>query len=237
MKIGRCLAVLLIVITVDCSMGIKCIENYRRNKREIHSINCITKVHFVKVIDDKNKPTYSWNRIPSEGANKFAENKIREYVNFYSKKKFEIIQDTFQIDSVAYARVRLLSAQLDTVNKIDSIKIDERLIESLKEIKNDNVLIISQEGYHFSRDYMDAIETRENLLSLLSVASVATAVAYGGVGYAFISANDKGRSIIFVMFINKKQNKVLYYSKRLTSGDIFADSTIIDQMSSMFAKF
>jgi hypothetical protein len=218
-------------------MGVKCIDNYRKNKREVHSINCITNVHFVKVIEDKKKPANLWERIPSESANRFADSTIREYVKYYSKKKFEIIQDTFQIDSVTYAKVRLLSAQLDTVKKIDAIKIDERLIESLKDIKNDNVLIICQEGYHFSRDYMDSIETRENLLSLLSVASIGTAVAGGGVGFAYISNNDKGQSVIFVMFINKKLNKVLYYSKRLTSGDIFADSTIIDQMSSMFAKF
>jgi hypothetical protein len=237
MNIGRCLAVLLIVITVDCSIGIKCIENYRRNKREIHSINCITKVHFAKIMDDKKKSTHLWDRVPSESANKFAEDKIREYVNCYSRRKFKIIQDTFQIDSVAYAKVKLLSAQLDTANKIDAIKIDEGLIESLQGIQNDNVLLICQEGYHFSRDYMDAIETRENLQSLLTVASVGAAIAGGGVGFAILSNNDKGRSVIFVMFINKKLNKVLYYSKRLTSGDIFADSTIIDQMSSMFAKF
>lgn len=238
MKIGKCLVVLLIVITVDCSMGIKCIQNYRRNKREIHSINCVTKVHFVKIIDDKTKSANLWDRIPSEGANKFAENKIREYVNMYSKKKFEIIQDTFQIDSVAYAKIKLLSSQLDSAKKIDLIKIDEGLIESLQEIRNDNVLIICQDGYHFSRDYMDAIETREMLSSsLFGVVAIAAAITGASPGFALIGANDKGRSVIFVMFINKNQHKVLYYSKRLTSGDIFADSTIIDQMSSMFAKF
>jgi hypothetical protein len=237
MKISKCLVVLLIVMTVDCSMGIKCAKNYRRNKAEIHSINCLTKVNFVKVVGDKKRSANFWNQIPSEGANRFAERKIREYVNSYSRKRFEIIQDTFQIDSIGFAKLKLLSSQLDTSKRIDSIRIDERLIESLREVQSDNVLIVCQYGYHFSRDYMDAVETRENLLSLFSVASVVTAVAGGGIGYAVISANDKGRSVIFVMFISKKQDKVLYYSKRVTEGDIFADSTIIDQMSSMFARF
>jgi hypothetical protein len=233
MKIGRCLVVLLIIITVNCSMGIKYNEYYRRNKKEIHTINCVTKVHFVKIIDDIKKARDLWGRIPSEGANRFAEHKIREYVNTHSKEKREIIQDTFQIDSLAYAQLKLLSSQLDTAKRIDSIKIDEGLIESLKDIKNANVLIVCQDGYHFSRDYMDEVEMRESFAPV----AFAAAFADGSAGSALFGDNDKGRSVMFVVFINKRQNKVLYYSKRLTSGDIFADSTIIDQMSLMFAKF
>jgi hypothetical protein len=216
--------------------GIKLIHGYRKVKKEIDSAICVVDVNFSRVVDDQNTKPSEWKQIPSPEFITIASKRIEDFVSIYSRRSHITSFKCVQYDSIQRLIISEMFKQLDSINQIDWFSIDDKVLSLFDVTPNRYVLLISQNGYHFSEEYIEKLEEKENARDLASLALFGAALAMGGVFVTF-GHGEKGYSEIQMAYIDKQQKKVLYYAKKASTENPQADSTIIYQLQPMFFKF
>jgi hypothetical protein len=140
MCINKYLFLLLFVPLFSC-FGVKQIHGYKKIKKEIHSVSNVTIVNLLEIIDDKNKPPSSWERIPSRDGIGIVETTVLKYTKRYSKKKFQIKPIQFQSDSATNANILTLFNKLDSVKSIDEYVIDTSLSNLFSSVSDRYILL------------------------------------------------------------------------------------------------
>jgi hypothetical protein len=239
-KISKCTITTLLInffmFTICEGMpGIKLIHSYRKVKKEIDSAICVVDVNFSRVVDDQNTQPSHWKQIPSPEFNTTASKRIEDFVSIYSRRSHISDFKNVKFNIVQRGMISEMFYQLDTTKHIDQITVKDEVIELFSTFTNRYVLMISQNGYHFSQEYIEKLE-EENARDLASLALFGAALAMGGVFLTF-GHGEKGYSEIQMAYIDKQVKKVLYYAKKSSTENPQADSTIIYQLQPMFFKF
>lgn len=229
-------SILFAGVILQCSPGIKCIDNYKKIRKEINQATCIIDVNFLKVNDDTGSDPSLWEKIPSEIMNEKAGSLIQHYARQSLKRKLEFDFNTVEFDSSQRSVLYSMFSQLKETDKLDLFEVDENVISLIDNFSSRYVLIICQKGYHFSKKYIDKVEKDEALHSLLSIASVST-IPLTGVGMVSLKFYKKGFSEIDVAFVDKKTRNVLYHTRKQSHENPLLDSTHIKLMSPLFYKF
>jgi hypothetical protein len=218
--------------------GIKLIHGYRKVKKEIDSAICVVDVNFSRVVDDQNTKPSEWKQIPSPEFITIASKRIEDFVSIYSRRSHITSFKCVQYDSIQRLIISEMFKQLDSINQIDWFSIDDKVLSLFNVTPSRYVLLLSQNGYHFSQEYIEKLEEKgmENARDLASLALFGTAIEVGGVFLTF-GHGEKGYSEIQMAYIDKQQKKVLYYAKKASTENPQADSTIIYQLQPMFFKF
>ncbi|MBN1758211.1 MAG: hypothetical protein JW863_07835 [Chitinispirillaceae bacterium] len=232
-----CLAVVVSLGCLHCSMGVKRIGNYRDITRNIRTVTCAASVNYLIVNDDPSRPPRFWELTPSEHADSVAMKIIHTYVNRKLRRKFTIDYEPFQPDSSSTVLLSRMFNQLENTDAVESYRIPDEAADFLTRFSSRFIILVCQSGYHFSEKYIDAVEGREAAQQLLGIAALGTAAVAGTVGIARFDIHDKGYFETALAFIDREEKKVLYFARRRTNDNPFADSTMIRHLSSMFVKF
>ncbi len=234
---GVFLVLFLCCLILKCIPGVKRIENYREIKRGIPDAVCIINADFMKVMPSEGENGSFWTREPSVKFNNYAESLIQDYVRHLSTRRFKINFRKVDFSNSEKNVVSNMFTRLKGYERIDEFFVGQSVLAVLDTIKSNNVLLIWQNGYHFTKDYIDKVESIEALHTITSIASVGMAVAVGGLGVISYGRYDKGSIETRVALIDKKEKRVLYYTSRNTRDNPLTDSTMIYHVSNLFAGF
>jgi len=223
-------------VFLNC-FGIKQIHRYGRLKKEINYVGTITIVNLLEIKDNNQKAPMLWERVPSITNDSIAAAKISNYLNGHATNKMTIKSTPFISDSLTNYTIRTLFTELDTIKNFDTYILNVDITKAFSSIADRYILLVYQDGYHFSKEYLHYIESKRTRQALLGGLSMGTALAVGGIGYACITQYDEGYSDIGLALIDKATSKVLYFSKNSAHINPLEFSAIIKQLDLMLMKF
>jgi hypothetical protein len=222
-------------LIMNC-FGIKQIHHYKRIKKQIHSVSNVIIVNMPQLKENKKKRKSEWDQVRSDHCDSFMTNKIEKYVQEYSRKDFVIRTVPFQTDPSLNSIMQYLFDGLEKAKRIETVRIDDGLLDALSSIDNPYILLIYQDGYCFSEGYLKQVDEAQAASSLFSAIRV---VGFSPIGIGVLATGDfdRGYSRIGVALIDKSEGKVLYYSRRISRENPLGDSAIIYQLDPMLSAF
>lgn len=221
----KCLLIIITLLSINC-FGIKQIHNYKKIKKDINTISNVIIVNLLEVQYDKNIKSSEWGAKHSNRCDSIAFFRISQYIKNYSNRKFKIRTISYKSDSLLNSHIVNLLGKLDSTKIIDSIQINNNLINAFSDIADRYILLVYIEGYCFPNKYL--IDMAENAI-FQSGASLGGIVA----GCFRFRNKDKGYSSIGIALIDKSLKKVLFFSKQSRDDDPVGDSAIIKQLEPM----
>ncbi|MBN1601596.1 MAG: hypothetical protein JW915_08310 [Chitinispirillaceae bacterium] len=230
----------LICQNVLCTKNILRIDNYRNIKKEIKEVLCIADIDFHIVIDEIGGEWSKWKLEPSEMANKYALSVIDSYAHRYfgySKKQSLVACQSVKYDTKQRASINAMFQELKFLKKVEQYRLGEEITRLFSNINNRYVLLISQNGYHYSEEYLSMLEATEAITTIISTATLVGGIAATGFGMGTFVYHKKGISSMSMALLDLKEPKVLFYSGNSFKDNPLADSVMLRQLQSLFYYF
>lgn len=230
----------LITLNICCTKKVLRVDNYKTVKKEIKEVLCITDVDFQKVIDERWVDRSKWKLESSEMANKYALSVIDSYVQRYfgySRKHSLVACQSGEFDSIQRKSINTMFQEISSLNNLEHYRLGEGITQLFSNVNNRYVLLISQNGYHYSEEYISRMNTVEAFTTVASTVSLVGAVTAGGFGMGTYIHYKKGISSMSMALLDLKGPKVLFCSRNSFQDDPLADSVMVRQLQSLFNRF
>ena len=236
MKVFNSIFILITLLFMNC-LEIKQINRFASLKKEINSVSCITIVNLHEVKYDKQKAPELWERVPSFAGDSITTMKINNYLKWYYSDKMTVKTTSFTSDSLINYNIAKLFNELGSIQKFDTCILNDTLIKALTTIDDRYIMLVFLEGYHFSKEYMNRIESKQARQGLLNALSMSSVMAFGGIGCISASQYDEGYSNIGFVLIDKTMSKVLYISSNSAHINPLEFSAIMKQLDQIRMEF